>query len=153
VSRVLYFDCFSGISGDMAIGALIDAGLPVDELTRALGSLALGDAHIHVGRVLRAGVSATKFTVHQGAHHPQVQGAEVHGAQVHQAEVQGAEVHDAEVHGAEVHGAEVHGAEVHGAEVQGAGEHGAHAHHAHRTLAEIFALIDQIGRASCRERV
>ena len=32
VSRVLYFDCFSGISGDMTLGALLDAGLPLDEL-------------------------------------------------------------------------------------------------------------------------
>jgi hypothetical protein len=41
VSRVLYFDCFSGISGDMTLGALIDAGLPLADLTRALGSLTL----------------------------------------------------------------------------------------------------------------
>ena len=41
VSRVLYFDCFSGISGDMVLGALLDAGLPLDELKRALGSLAV----------------------------------------------------------------------------------------------------------------
>ena len=40
VSRVLYFDCFSRISGDTALGALLDAGLPLGELTRALGSLA-----------------------------------------------------------------------------------------------------------------
>src|SRR5262245_26944 len=66
--RLLYFDCFSGISGDMALGALLDAGLPLDELKGALGSLALGDAHIHAKRVLRAGVSATKFTVHDHAH-------------------------------------------------------------------------------------
>jgi uncharacterized protein (TIGR00299 family) protein len=62
--RVVYFDCFSGISGDMALGALIDAGLRVDDLKRALGTLALGGVHIHADRVLRAGVSATKFTVH-----------------------------------------------------------------------------------------
>jgi pyridinium-3,5-bisthiocarboxylic acid mononucleotide nickel chelatase len=66
--RVLYFDCFSGISGDMALGALLDAGLPLDELKRALGSLALGDAHVHADRVLRAGVSAVKFSVHEHAH-------------------------------------------------------------------------------------
>jgi uncharacterized protein (TIGR00299 family) protein len=67
VSRVLYFDCFSGISGDMALGALLDAGLPLDDLRRALGSLALGDAHVHAERVLRTGVSATKFRVHDHA--------------------------------------------------------------------------------------
>ena len=68
MSRILYFDCFSGISGDMALGALVDAGLPLDELTRALGTLALGDAHIHAERVLRAGVSAIKFKVHEHEH-------------------------------------------------------------------------------------
>jgi uncharacterized protein (TIGR00299 family) protein len=68
MATVLYFDCFSGISGDMALGALLDAGLPLDELRRALGSLALGDAHVHAQRVLRAGVSATKFSVHEHAH-------------------------------------------------------------------------------------
>jgi uncharacterized protein (TIGR00299 family) protein len=67
VSRVLYFDCFSGISGDMALGALLDAGLPLDDLKAALGSLALGDAHVHAEKVLRAGVSATKFSVHEHA--------------------------------------------------------------------------------------
>jgi uncharacterized protein (TIGR00299 family) protein len=65
VSRVLYFDCFSGISGDMTIGALLDAGLPLDDLQRALGSLALGDCHVQAGKVLRAGMSATRFTVHE----------------------------------------------------------------------------------------
>jgi len=68
MATVLYFDCFSGISGDMALGALLDAGLPLDDLRRALGSLALGDAHVHAERVLRAGVSATKFSVHEHAH-------------------------------------------------------------------------------------
>jgi uncharacterized protein (TIGR00299 family) protein len=68
VSRVLYFDCFSGISGDMALGAMLDAGLPLDDLKRALGSLALGDVHVHAGKVLRTGVSATKFDVHEHRH-------------------------------------------------------------------------------------
>jgi uncharacterized protein (TIGR00299 family) protein len=62
--KTLYFDCFSGISGDMALGALLDAGLPLDALKQAFGSLALPGVHVHADRVLRAGVSATKFTVH-----------------------------------------------------------------------------------------
>ena len=70
VSRVLYFDCFSGISGDMALGALLDAGLPLDDLQAALGSLALGGAHVHAERVLRAGVSATKFTCTSSTQRP-----------------------------------------------------------------------------------
>ena len=77
MSRVLYFDCFSGISGDMALGALLDAGLPFDDLKRALGTLALGDVELRADKVLRTGVSATKFTVRERradpadpAHHP-----------------------------------------------------------------------------------
>jgi len=70
VSRVLYFDCFSGISGDMTLGALIDAGLPLDDLRQALGSLALGAVELRAEKVLRTGVSATKFSVHDGAQVP-----------------------------------------------------------------------------------
>jgi pyridinium-3,5-bisthiocarboxylic acid mononucleotide nickel chelatase len=64
-SRVLYFDCFSGISGDMVLGAFLDAGLPLDDLKQALGSLAVSGYDVSAERVLRAGVSATKFTVHE----------------------------------------------------------------------------------------
>ena len=52
MARLLYFDCFSGISGDMTLGALIDAGLPLDELKRALGSLAVSGFDISTKRVL-----------------------------------------------------------------------------------------------------
>jgi uncharacterized protein (DUF111 family) len=41
VARGLYFDCFSGVSGDMVVGALLDLGLPIDALRGALGSLAI----------------------------------------------------------------------------------------------------------------
>ena len=58
---MLYFDCFSGASGDMVLGAMIDLGLPVDALKSALGSLAIEYGEVTSERVLRAGVSATKF--------------------------------------------------------------------------------------------
>ena len=74
MSRVLYFDCFSGISGDMALGALLDAGLPLEDLKAALGSLALGDVRVDAKKVMRTGLSATKFIVEGPAaapnHHP-----------------------------------------------------------------------------------
>ena len=59
--RILYFDCFNGASGDMILGALLDAGLPLEALRDALGSLAIEDFEVTAERVLRAGVSATKF--------------------------------------------------------------------------------------------
>src|SRR5687768_9386174 len=55
----------------MILGALLDAGLPFDELKRALGSLAVEGWDVSVDRVLKTGVSATKFRVHEHAHvHP-----------------------------------------------------------------------------------
>jgi uncharacterized protein (TIGR00299 family) protein len=60
---VLYFDCFSGAAGDMVLGSLIDAGVPLDEVRRALGSLAIDPDVVWTDRVVRAGVTATKFCV------------------------------------------------------------------------------------------
>jgi pyridinium-3,5-bisthiocarboxylic acid mononucleotide nickel chelatase len=65
VSRVLYFDGFSGISGDMVLGAFLDAGLPLDDLRSALGSLAVSGYSISTEKVLRAGIGATAFRVHE----------------------------------------------------------------------------------------
>jgi uncharacterized protein (TIGR00299 family) protein len=58
---MLYFDCFSGASGDMILGALLDLGLPLDGLRAALGSLAIEYGDVTAERVKRAGVTATKF--------------------------------------------------------------------------------------------
>jgi uncharacterized protein (TIGR00299 family) protein len=60
---VLYFDCFSGAAGDMILGSLIDAGVPLDEVRRALGTLAIEPDVVWTERVTRAGVTATKFCV------------------------------------------------------------------------------------------
>lgn len=70
--RILYFDCFSGISGDMVLGAFLDSGLPLSDLQSALGSLALENVQIGSTSVLRAGVAATKFEVTDNADRPQL---------------------------------------------------------------------------------
>ena len=41
--KILYFDCFSGISGDMTLAALIDLGLPQDKLKKELENLGVGN--------------------------------------------------------------------------------------------------------------
>ncbi len=64
MSRTAYIDCFSGVSGDMFLGALLDIGLPLDGLRAALGSLAIEYGSVSAERVLRSGVSATKFRTH-----------------------------------------------------------------------------------------
>ena len=64
MARVMYLDCFSGVAGDMLLGAMIDAGLPVDALRQALGSLNV--AHeLTVERVVRAGLTATHIGVRE----------------------------------------------------------------------------------------
>ena len=44
--RIAYLDCFSGLSGDMLVGALLDSGLPFDDLKSALQTLPLKGYHL-----------------------------------------------------------------------------------------------------------
>jgi uncharacterized protein (TIGR00299 family) protein len=60
--RVAYLDCFAGISGDMFLGALIGAGVPVDVLHEAVSSLDLG-ASLEIGTADRSGISSTRVQV------------------------------------------------------------------------------------------
>jgi len=60
--RIAYLDCFSGISGDMFLGALLDAGVAPSILTEAIAALNIG-THLEISRVNRSGISATKVNV------------------------------------------------------------------------------------------
>ena len=67
--KTLYLDIFSGISGDMFIGALIDLGVDARQLERELKKLKLGGYHLHVARKQTSGIAGVKFDVHlTGAH-------------------------------------------------------------------------------------
>jgi uncharacterized protein (TIGR00299 family) protein len=118
--RILYFDCFNGASGDMVLGALLDAGLPLAALREALGSLAIEDFEVTASKVLRAGVSATKFDlVERGTPavvEPAPAGAHSHSHQEHPA---------------------------HHAHLEHSAHHAHPTHHAHRSLPEIFTHIDR----------
>lgn len=61
--KTLYFDCFSGASGDMIVGALIDLGADVDALRAALESLDVSGYTIAAKKVKKKGVMATQFSV------------------------------------------------------------------------------------------
>lgn len=67
--RILYFDCFSGTSGDMTVGALRDLGVGEEVFRDAVAALGLGaEIHLHFERDGRQGISGWKFQVH--AHDP-----------------------------------------------------------------------------------
>jgi len=63
--RIAYLDCFSGISGDMFLGALVDAGVSPRLLEETVAALHL-DARMEFSRVKRSGISATKVDVYAG---------------------------------------------------------------------------------------
>jgi uncharacterized protein (TIGR00299 family) protein len=63
--RIAYLECFSGISGDMFLGALVDAGVPVRVLEQTVAALNVG-ARLEISRVVRSGISATKVDIWVG---------------------------------------------------------------------------------------
>ena len=62
--KILYFDCSSGISGDMTVGALLDLGASREELERVLRSAGVDGYHLHFGRTKKCGIDAFDFDVH-----------------------------------------------------------------------------------------
>jgi uncharacterized protein (TIGR00299 family) protein len=150
MDRLLYIDAFSGIAGDMLLGALIDAGVPVEAVTRALGTL--GVAHeLRVTRTIRSGISATRVEVvdrdargqphdpgHSHDHPPAPEHAHAHDhAHPHS--------HDHD----HAHGHDPHHAHDH------PDDHGhdhAPGHGTHRSLDEIAALIRQSGLSAAGQQ-
>jgi len=61
--RIAYLDCFSGISGDMFLGALVDAGVPAKLFEETVAALDIG-ARLEISRVNRSGIAATKLDVY-----------------------------------------------------------------------------------------
>lgn len=61
--KIAYFDCFSGVSGDMILGALTDAGLDLRELESELGKLKISGYKIKAEKTARKRISGTKFSV------------------------------------------------------------------------------------------
>jgi hypothetical protein len=81
--RILYLDCFAGISGDMFIGAMLDWGFPLDVLKTELGKLDLAGYSVSSRRLVKQNLAATKFDCIESPHpvkvktHPQRGYAEI----------------------------------------------------------------------------
>lgn len=147
--RIAYLECFSGISGDMFLGALVDAGVSPDLMKQAVKALGV-DAKLEITRVDRSGISATKVDVIAAGEKelPREEFWEQQGrAHQHQ--------HDHK-HGHEHNHPHQHS---HSHEHPHSHSHGhehddAHAHqHPHRGLKEIHAIIQQADiSATAKER-
>jgi uncharacterized protein (TIGR00299 family) protein len=68
--KIMFLEPFSGISGDMMIGALLDLGFSLEELKEKLALLPLKGYHLSAEQCNRSGIQATKFDVHEEPHHP-----------------------------------------------------------------------------------
>lgn len=119
--KTLYLDIFSGISGDMFLGALLDLGMDFHRLEHDLEKLGLDDYHLHVSKQQRAHIAGTKFDVHlEDDHH-----------------------HDESKHVEDEHAHE-HGHEHHHHDEASAREHEhCHEHEHSRTFADIEQLIQR----------
>lgn len=125
--KILYFDCFSGISGDMTMGALLDAGGDAEALKRDLAKLNLGDAfHLHIQKKLKNGVMST---------HVDVATDHVHGDHDHEHHHD----HDHE------HEHEHEHDHDHDHDHEHDHEHGHTHEHVHRGLSDVTAVIEQSG--------
>lgn len=67
---IAYFDCFSGISGDMILGALVDAGADLEAVRKQVGQIDIGPVEIAAGDVVKAGIRATKIDITGGREKP-----------------------------------------------------------------------------------
>src|SRR5207244_8678473 len=63
MGRLAYLDCFSGVSGDMLLGAILDCGVPIGDLRGELNKLRLDGYQLSARKVTRAGLSATQAVV------------------------------------------------------------------------------------------
>lgn len=126
--KILYFDCFSGISGDMTMGALLDAGGDAEALKRDLAKLNLGDAfHLHIQKKLKNGVMST---------HVDVATDHVHGDHDHEHHHDHDHEHD---HDHDEHDHD----HDHDHEHDHDHDHGHTHEHVHRGLSDVTAVIEQ----------
>ena len=122
--RMLYFECYSGISGDMAVAAMLDLGADRDALDRALSSLDLDGFRTEVTRVSKSGLDVCDFNVILEVDNHDHDMGYLYGHEHH---------HDHGHHGDH---------DEHDHDDHGAHHHGDH-HHPHRGLPEILSIIDR----------
>jgi uncharacterized protein (TIGR00299 family) protein len=137
--RIAYLDCFSGISGDMFLGALLDAGVSSTLLEQAVAGLDVG-ARLEISRVTRAGMAATKVDVY--AHGEKDLPREVFWEQQHSANDVRSHEHSDSLGHAHWH---VHTPAVEAPRANAIQHEHEHDHSHGRGLREIRAIIEKAG--------
>src|SRR6266545_2076997 len=109
--KTLYLDIFSGLSGDMFLGAMIDLGVDLHALEHELEKLGLEGYELHTSRQQRSHIAGTKFDV--DLHEPHGKPGHVHaGEPAHRHEHEHTHQHHGHSHGHEHHDHE-HGGHSH----------------------------------------
>ncbi|MBS1801890.1 MAG: nickel pincer cofactor biosynthesis protein LarC [Acidobacteria bacterium] len=139
--RIAYLECFSGISGDMFLGALVDAGVPFSLLDSTTAALNVG-ARLECRKVMRGGLSGTKIDVITDEQHDHA-----HPVQDHQHEHPHS--HKENDHQHEHSHAHDHHEHEH-RHADGTVHTHQHTHHVHRSLSTILGIIES---AALSERV
>jgi uncharacterized protein (TIGR00299 family) protein len=147
--RVLFLDCFSGISGDMTVGALADLGVKPSAFEWELSKLDLGDFHMHFERRASQHITGIKFDIHEGAtHREKAEGKRLKAKEEgHPAHEHGHTCKGEHDHGhSHEHGHHCHDEHSHEHKHEhGCGHGHAHAHEHGRSHAEIRDLIQKSG--------
>lgn len=107
--RIAYFDCFAGASGDMIVGALLDAGVEIDQLQAALASLNVEGYGLSAEPVVKQNFAATKFTVLSLRTGQAVDHTEDHGHADADRHQHGGHAHSHHHHGPHRHLADIRG--------------------------------------------
>lgn len=129
--RSLYLDCHTGISGDMVVAALLDAGADREVLETVLRSIPVSGFGIAISRVQKAALSACDFKVILDAAHENHDHDMKYLYGKEESHAHGGHFHSEESH---TYGEHSHSEESH--------THGEHHHHEHRGLTEIYSIID-----------
>lgn len=127
MERYLYWDCNAGISGDMAVAALLDLGASETRLMKALKTLPLDGFHIEISRVMKGGIECNDFNVILDAEHENHDHDMKYLFGNEQCAMSNEHRHDHLT--------------VSGVEPSVEQHH--HHHHEHRNLADVLAIIDQ----------
>jgi pyridinium-3,5-bisthiocarboxylic acid mononucleotide nickel chelatase len=134
--RIGYLECFSGISGDMLLGALVDAGVSFALLEETAAALDVG-ARLEMRRVTRGGIAASKVDVVT----PESRARDLATSDAEHAHTHEAHTHEAHSRLGHSHQAHTHAEHADQGHAEGTDSHSSPSHAPHRSLSTILAII------------